>query len=435
MQGVRLARLEGAVPPRILRFGSWSGRVMFELDEEREWLALPAERMRELGLRPGDLLSTAAMTGPHSMRLGPLVGILLSSPTLERLQDPLASYYRSMAASARDAGVFPFFFEIGGVDEQTWRVEGWLDRDGRWERERLPLPDVIYHRATYPDPERRRAAARMVRELASLHGVSLLNGVGAFSKSQVHQALLFFPGTASLAPQTLPCRDLPSIQAMLARFRSLFVKAEHGSHGADVIRVRRETGGWQVLGQIDGRQVSELFPDAEQVESFLLFLSQRASWVMQQGIELPELDGRVMDVRVILQKDQAGEWVVPLVLVRHARAGSVAANMSQGGEPYLPAAFLELYGSQVPALANLEQTAAEAGIKVALALESRFGLLGEIGVDLGIDVAGRPWVFEANAKPLHPKLGGPPVYLWHHPFRYADYLARRAWQAREGGIH
>ncbi|MFZ5814428.1 MAG: YheC/YheD family protein [Bacillota bacterium] len=381
----------------------------------------------DTGSLPLSAEGEAAAPGP------PLIGIMLGPREMGRLRQRIR--YRQMAAQARAAGASPVFFDLAGLDGEAGAVRGWVEQKGGWQQVTLPLPEVIYNRATYGDAKRRRAAIRLLRTLTARRRTRLINPVNAFSKLDVYKALRFFPQTAPLAPETAPLSGPELLTAMLSQFPALFLKGNHGSHGSDVCRIRADGGTVALHGRIAGHRVEECFDRPEQLLEFLALLRPGCQWVVQQGIELPSVDGRVFDLRVVAQKDGEGRWQLPLVLIRLAGRGEVAANMSLGGEPFLPGPFRERFGHQLPFLSELEERVSDAALRTLAALESRFGLLGEVGIDIGLDREGSAWVFEANTKPLHPAVPGMEEdRLIRLPFAYGVHLAHQARAGRCTGL-
>lgn len=361
------------------------------------------------------------------------VGVMLGPSDMALLSR--RERYSIMVREARKASAEPIFFDREGIANDGLSVRGWVEEAGRWEERCTDLPAVIYNRAAYGNKRQSRAATRMLLTLAARRSTRLINSVNALSKMDVNQALRFFPGTAELAPETSRLILPGDLTEMLGRHAAVFVKENHGSHGSDVVRLHAEKGEVWIRGQIGARRIDERFHNAEQVCSFLRLLRPQADWMMQQGIELPSIDGRLFDLRAIAQKDGQGVWQVPLVLVRLAREGQVAANMSQGGEPFLPADFLGRYGGQLSLPDGFAQTVEDAARRTVLALESRFGRLGEVGIDIGLDPEGRPWIFEANTKPLHPTVPGMEAErLLRLPFAYGLYLIDRARAGKDSGL-
>ncbi|HYF91360.1 MAG TPA: YheC/YheD family protein [Symbiobacteriaceae bacterium] len=356
----------------------------------------------------------------------PLVGVLLGSLAKLMEPGPWAARYLRMMQEGRSAGTVPFVFTAPDINLAEGVVHARVERHGEWIREEIPLPEVIYHRAIYSAPGLRKAVRATLKQMSLHRGTILLNKLGSFTKLQVHQALTFFPSQAALSPETRPFTGPQDLEEMLARHPAVFVKANDGSHGTEVVRITALPSGWEVRGKIGGRTAAETFDSLPQVQDFLALTTAGRLWIVQQGIALPQVDGRICDLRVILQKDGTGEWQTPLILLRWGRAGSVAANMSQGGEPCLPEAFRQRMGARASVFRHVEPIAQAAALQAAHALETRFGLLGEIGVDVAVDEDGRAWILEANTKPVHPLIEGLPVPLERYPFSYAGYLAGRA---------
>lgn len=355
----------------------------------------------------------------------PRVGVLLGSITRLWEPGPWADRYVRMMREGREAGTVPFVFTAPDVDLMRRRVHGWTEREGAWVQSWLPLPDVVWHRALYADRAARDSVKELLRQLALYHGTVQLNKCPSFTKLDVHTALSFFPATALLSPDTRPYAGLTDLTEMLDRHPVVFVKANEGSHGSEVVRISAGEDSWTVQGQMDGKPATESFGSLDQLHDFLTLTTAGRLWILQQGISLPLVEGRICDLRVILQKDGQGAWQSPLVLLRWGRAGQVAANMSQGGEPFLPADFHERFGDMAEFAARAETVARAAAAQAATALEARFGLLGEVGFDIALDQSGRAWVLEANTKPVHPLMAGLVVPLERYPFQYATYLAER----------
>ncbi len=434
MQRVKVMPLFGTAAPGVIHVGTWAARIPYSLDPYANLLYLPEAVLAETGMRPGQQVHALVRDRGAHVHVGPLVGVLLGPNGMALLHGAAAQGYREHLREARAEGTIPFFFELSGVNRQIDRVRCWADREGRWESVSLPLPDIVYNRATYRSPDQRATAHALRRQLVALDGVTLLNGANSFSKWEVHAALRFFADTAELTPETTLFSDPAALTGMLGRYPKVFLKADHGSHGGDVLRLSSGPDGISIRGFAGDGPVEETFADGETLLRFLDLLRGHQPWVIQQGIDLLAVEGRVFDLRVLVQKDGFNEWQAPLALIRLAPPEQIATNMSRGGEPFSPATFLQRWGNQLPEIHDMEAKLKSVAVRVATALEARFGLLGEVGVDVGLDRTGRPWVFEANTKPLHPQISWLQDTLMHYPFAYAVYLAGRGWAGQYAGL-
>jgi len=434
MQVVTLKAIDEPAPEVVVHVGALSRLCPCAVDRGGGTLSLPPGLLAELGLEPGQLAHMAAHAGDRHVHLGPVVGVTLDPGALIRALSGQTSRYRTLAQEARDVGALLYLFDPSRADCDGGTTPALIPCGDGWEERSMPLPDVIYHRATYSDRDTRKQVQRLLRCICVLHGATFINRPNGFSKLEVADALRFFPNTAELAPETVAFTGPDDLEALLRRHGRVFIKADYGSHGSDVIRIIDRQDGCLVQGRFGGKEVAEVFTRRDQLQLFLTLLRAGTAWVVQQGIELPEVEDRLFDLRAIAQKDARGRWQVPLVLVRHAREGSVAANMAQGGTGFVADQVEERFGDLAAELPDLGELGREAAEKVAVALEARFGLLGEIGVDIGVDRHGRPWIFEANAKPLHPTLPDLPHSLTRYPLEYATHLAGRAWAGRYSGL-
>src|SRR5690606_5625062 len=144
-------------------------------------------------------------------------------------------------------------------------------------------------------------------------------------------------------------------------------------------------------------------------------------WMVQQGLDLVRVGGRVCDVRVLALKDGRARWRVAGMTVRRARPGSVVSNLHQGGT-VLP---FQAFACRVPR----RRGAAPLGVelrrlvkRILPAVDAIAPRAGDVGVDIGVDRDGRLWIIEVNTKPGRSgRLANPAVYSL--PMEYARYLA------------
>lgn len=388
---------------------------------------------QEVHLESEQVVNPAVLGGGKGSDTGPLIGVMLNTRGLRRLHGGDVRYH-AIVAEARQAGASLCFFTLDAIDRTAAAVDAWVEREGEWVNLRMPLPDVIYNRATYRNRDLRAAARTLLTRLVKRNGVILLNGVNAFGKWDVCRALSFFADTADLTPETVEFADVGVLERMLQRHGQVFVKANQSSHGADVLKVEAAADQWQVQGHYRGAPVRETFPSMMALQTFLYLLRGNRRWVIQQAVDLMKVNDRIFDIRAIVQKNGEGEWTVPLILVRWARPGAVVTNTSLGAEPMLPAAFLEIDGGSNPVLTRLEPTVTRVALQAVAVLEANCGRLGEVGVDIGLDTEGRAWVFEANSKPFHRKLPGLAVPLVRNPVQYAVRLTAQKWEGRRSGL-
>jgi hypothetical protein len=244
------------------------------------------------------------------------------------------------------------------------RIDGMRARPGRWEPAAAVPIRALHDR--YPSQGR---AAGFQRALLGLGRTPIGNP----------------PSLTALFRDKLACQraleaagvDLPPVEDDPAAFNErlcdwgfAFLKPRFGAHGAGVRRV------------VPGDELDALVVglDPSRPEPALL---QRAL--------LPPVGWAGWSVRVLCQRKPDGGWWVDAGAARRSRTDPVV-NAARGAE-VLPLPDLLPAGGQAAVSSTVD------GVLAALASLPSAELLVEVGLDLVIDDAGRPWLIEVNGRP------------------------------------
>jgi hypothetical protein len=114
----------------------------------------------------------------------------------------------------------------------------------------------------------------------------------------------------------------------------------------------------------------------------------------------PTYKGCPFDIRIIFQKNHIGEWQLAKKFIRVAPQGSSISNLSSGGRAEKASTvFQDIYKDQ-KVIENKNSQMSSLCQIVASTLEKSSKLIyGELGLDIGIDQLGNPWLIEVNSKP------------------------------------
>ncbi|OYD07952.1 YheC/YheD family protein [Paludifilum halophilum] len=187
-----------------------------------------------------------------------------------------------------------------------------------------------------------------------------------------------------------------SLKRMLSSYPTVFVKPDKGGGGAGIIRVRRVTErGYQVNFHRTGRMV-----DAEHLHAVISRLQRiDKRYLIQQGIDLARINGRPVDIRVLLQKP-GRRWIVSGMIAKVAARGQFVTNHCKGGQPISVERALSLSGNTGnPLPSDRTEELEKMALLTAWVLDSRFPGLRELGIDVGADQEGKLWIFEVNTRP------------------------------------
>ena len=294
-------------------------------------------------------------------------------------------------------------FDASDVDSGEATVAPATVVDGRWvECGREPWPAVIYDRAPVLDPDGSAAADR-ARGLFDRAGIPFVN-----PRSFIRQAVDKLETCRSMAaggvavPRT-GCLGERALRTFLDRYDHVYVKPRAGSGGTGVMEIVRCGGGRHVIRTLAATYESWGDQAARDRVMDLAgrYPGESRGFLVQRGISAEPADERRFprfDLRLLMQKNGQARWVLTGLAARVSQTRGPTTNLSNGArseeaEPVLDA----LYGR--PLRKEILHRAAEASFAACGILESEFGPIGEVGLDIVPDAAGTPWIIEINARP------------------------------------
>lgn len=379
---------------------------------------------------------------PGHLRLGPLVGVLISTTSLASLRKRRNRVYEAFTRYAAEVGAVIVFFTINGYKgSKTVRRR---TRDGRRPRRpgqdylaafrlqrgrpvrvRTPLPRVIYDRCFGPGS---RLQAIKLRHLIRSMGVTVINQPVKITKLATYQALRENRRLRAVVPFSAPL-SLKALQGAGQRYPVLYLKPDNLSRGWGVYRVKRRGTSWLLERQAKGRGGrTRIFPGAGEL---LRWLPKQSPYLLQEAVDLATFMGNRFDFRALMQKDGAGRWELTGLVARIAPERGVVTSPRSGGMVSPPLRVLQAAFGPEGGLAALE-TLRETCLQIARQMEKAFGLCVELGIDIGITRDGEPKLIEVNGRPLKvslDRLNDPATNQRIH--RYPIYFAAHLDMGRE----
>ena len=351
-----------------------------------------------------------------------LVGVL-TWRSGKRFAEP--DYLRRLALAGAGLGVQVFLFSHQDVFVRERKIRGFVPHGrGDWKVQWFPWPKVVI------DRYRRR-----VPEYMKLRNSELFFFANSpFGKKwKVTQVLSRDERVKRWIPQTTlfaPGRVL----AMLRQHQLVYLKPGNGTGGKSILRIEKAGGAFKLTGRNRNLAVRHArLSQATQVERWVgtwvrTERLKNGNFIVQQGIDLASPTNRVADVRLLIQKDENGEWSVTGAGARVGVAGSATSNLHNGGKAVPFTTFLRQCFSEEQVREIFEECVRMAH-EVVVVLEERYGRMMEFGLDIGVDRTGRPWLLEVNPKPgrdVFLQMGDKATYeqAIRRPIEYAKYLLR-----------
>ncbi|PYI53509.1 YheC/YheD family protein [Paenibacillus flagellatus] len=324
------------------------------------------------------------------------------------------------ALSAGFSGVV--LFAPAGVSIKRKRIEGYLRTSGSgWAKSSCGYPSVAMDIGYYTDA----ATVRQAKRIKNLEAIRF-TGYGMGNKWTIQRRLLASP---LLRPHLLPTKPMESAADALAFARehgAIMIKPINGKGGQGIMRLSCGDAGCTL--QRNGRK--DVSGTQTAIEAVLRRAVGRNRYLIQRWIDIRNDEGRVFDIRALVQKNGDGRWETTGVAVREGPANSITSNMKSGGsalaaEPYLRRLF-ERERSD-----DMMRSIGELSEHLPVHLEKAYGKrLAELGLDFAVDRSGRLWLLEANVKPgksviRHVYGDDAARRCFLLPFHYARLLANR----------
>lgn len=355
------------------------------------------------------------------------VGVLVERRTLELARRGRPTHerlhlYRDITLRG---GPELVLFSLGDADFRERRVHGFVPTRRGWRRKEVELPAVIHKRVLFPLP-----VERALKRLAKKRHVLFVNPPLMSDKARMHRVLMRWPAVADYLPLT-EWYDGDELDRRLDNGATLILKPRIGSVGKGVARVKPAGGRVAFTNEHGSRTFSR-----RGLREFLCRRAGSRTYLLQQYIPLARFGGKPFDLRVPVQRGGDGRWVVAGVVAKVAVQHPFLTNLAQGGrampaEKALAAAFSPARAAEI--LDGVQQLAVAVGEAVA----ARFPDAADLGLDVGVDRRGKPWLIEVNARDqritfLEAGMNDVLRAVYEHPVNYCAYaVSQRRPPARQ----
>ncbi len=338
------------------------------------------------------------------LKIGPLIGILTNRSKRSRCP-PYTSQNKllhNFLSYSRYAKSLAYVFSPEEVDMANQTISGYfLDTDPGgtliWKKHIFPLPDIVYDRIISRTFERKESTKRVISYLAS-ENVKYFNPK-FLNKWEIHTILSQHPILNQYLPETRKYNGLTNLIDFMDTYKTVYLKPGNGSLGLGIIRISRLPEGYFYQFRKGKKNVTGFWKTVDELNKALETQIKNKFYIMQQGLDLIKYQGRVFDIRVLMQKTGQGQWIDSAMVARIGAAGSIFPNVAAGGEPKnIEAVWQELTSADWNTSPTCTVTK-QISLMAAEAVENTLGTFAELGLDIGTDGNGNVWIIEINSKP------------------------------------
>lgn len=334
----------------------------------------------------------------QSLTVGPIIG-MVTNFKLEEYEEPnfrsVHSFCEELEKGVKELGGFFYVFSYKDFSKEG--VKGYYYSNDKWELAILPLPDVIYNRIHSRKLELSGDILPFQENTLSLN-IPFFNE-RFFSKWEVNKFLCLEDHMLPFLPE-MKVFSKENLITMTKQYEIVFIKPIHGSQGRNIIKITNENNFFKVQTSTNDikNNLDKRFTIDEILRNFHSLLN-KGMFIIQQGVSLINYHERLLDFRVLCHRNAQNLWETTSLVARISAQQQFVSNIARGGELMKPAIALAHSFNKVESI-HLIELMKELAIEAAAILSTQTtGIIGELGIDLGIDDVGKLWIIEINSKP------------------------------------
>ncbi|REK53221.1 MAG: endospore coat-associated protein [Thermobacillus sp.] len=345
--------------------------------------------------------------------------------------------FADLIKTGRELGFTTYVVTVSQLKLSKPRVAGYTfsEETQTWKKGWFPLPDIVYNRVPMREDEMLPAVRRKIAACLKHPNIRLFNPA-FFNKWSLFEWLSMSKTTRPYIPVTRRLISRESLRNMLKQHPFLYLKPVSGKAGVGIMSVRLfKEKQLPYRLKLQQKKRSKTFRCGTFSALWNRIKKQRQGerYIAQQGIELAAYGDRQFDLRVLIQKNQRGQWDITGIGARLAGSASITTHVPRGGSIEEPEKLL--VGAFGPEHARKILTKVKsAALLIARQIERASGHeLGEMSMDLGVDKQGGIWFFEANSKPM--KFDEPHIRQksLERIFQYSHFLLKQKKKKKASG--
>jgi glutathione synthase/RimK-type ligase-like ATP-grasp enzyme len=388
----------------IIKFGQLSELIYVTPHEQQnEIVYLPSLLFDRL--IPYENLRANIWNDERHIYLGPVIGIFDTPRILSRLNNNNPRFYDiEYMKGSKFHSCLCYYFSIDNIDWKEHKIKGitFQKETNTWEWFWFPIPNVIYDKGIFLTDTLKPAAKQLREKLREDYNIHFINSKNSLNKWELCHRLSKYDEIKKYIPLTIIYKSFNDVLEMLNKYNFIFIKSFYGSKGSEVLSIQIIDNNFKLnyYDKSDMKLKEILLYDKNELKAFIDSFIKDKKFIVQKGISLVKHNKSYVDIRIMLMKNRTGNWTILYEYARIAKNGSTITSASTGGEiaiyekiyPFLSSQLLKDKLPTIDAICDV-------AIRIANYIDKEFGLFGEIGIDIGIDMNGDIWIFEANAKP------------------------------------
>ncbi|WP_186786049.1 YheC/YheD family protein [Paenibacillus agilis] len=337
--------------------------------------------------------------------------------------------YEKMTIAGQQLGLNVCLINPADVNYRTDKANAliYLPSSQKWTRKWIDIPRFIFDRCRSFNKNK----YGIVRKFRTKYRHLTYLNSPLRNKWIIYNVLHEKPEFRSFLPTTILFNRARDIKHMMNRSRMVYVKPVNGTGGRGILRIEHHQKHPAYLF-VEGRDrsrriIKPQYVKFERLGRYMYTWVKQERFIVQQGIDVKLPNGRVHDVRMLVQKNEVGLWSLTGMVGRVGARQSVTSNLHGGGQAVPMRTLLERWIENRQPIHEIEYQLERSGIQIAKYVEEKYGSLCELALDWAIDKNGRYWLLEVNPKPsreVFQNVGDEAVYYRAitKPIKYAKWI-------------
>ncbi len=344
----------------------------------------------------------------------PLIGVCVSED--KRLLRDLVKFRvkKFRRNTNTSATVFRFHIEDMNFNEGKVKGEIFEKKSREWKEDIFPFPDSIFVQS-HVDPA-------TVKKLEQAIGRKVFNNF-IFDKWQGFELLEKSNVLRQALPETVPLKGQADLLVFLNAHKDVFLKPINGHSSRKIVRATLQKEGTINVSFMKYKKMrNESFKSFSDFWDWFTKHFFNVDYIIQKSIETVRLDDHATDVRLNMNKDSRGSWVVSALILRIATNEShIIPDVST---VLTTKELIKMYPMEKKKWKKINNSVVKLGRQICNVLEKSGYHMGNLGIDLGLDENGHLWIFEVNPLP-YPLDDIIEDNSLTKPLEYALYLASK----------
>ncbi|SDI47157.1 YheC/YheD family protein [Alteribacillus bidgolensis] len=321
----------------------------------------------------------------------PIIGILCRRSVINKLKRQKASFRPKLIHKAGlEVRSKLYFFGAKDVNRKDKRILGtyFHEKEKKWKQKYFSLPHVLLRMGG-------QFYQTTVSAFFKKQNTKVLNKFKSFDKWEHFNVLQSNPQLSAHLPDTkhISLNKKKELFTFIDRHGSVYVKAAFGFQSKNIMKItKRKNGKYSYKYHISTFKKG-IVSKTQLLKKMKRFFKNKTI-IIQKTIPLLEYNKYDIDLRTELNRNEAGDIKVAGYCIRKSKKGNFTTRKS--GKHKLKKYFRRTLKYSKKEINSLLRQIKQLTLKTYREIESKYGPIGEMGIDLGLDKNGKLWIIECN---------------------------------------